>query len=82
MEKEVGREDLIAYGIPMIILSTTGTGLGLYLMYELGQRQVGYPVFLISFGLTMLFIIIFIIPAVSSYMEDYLESFEDYVGED
>ncbi len=75
------RKDLVGYGIPLIILSTTSTGLGMYLL-AMGESELGYPVFLLSFGLTMLFIILFIIPAVKGYIEDFTESYgKDIVGE-
>ncbi len=78
---EASRKDLVGYGIPLIILSTASTGLGMYLL-DLGESEIGYPVFLISFGLTMLFIVLFIVPAVKGYIEDFTESYgEDIVGE-
>ena len=65
------REEYIAYGIPFIILSITASGLGLYLSQVYGREMFGNGVFVVGAVLTVLFIGIFIVPALKSLFEEY-----------
>lgn len=76
------RLDYITYGLPLIIASVTGSGLGLYVYNVMGNDVFGLSVFFFFGILTVLLIFVFILPALSSYLEEYSESMKKKLEED
>ena len=76
------RLDFIAYGVPLIIASVGGAGIGVYVINVMDDFARGFPIFAFFGILSLLLVFVFIIPPLKSYLEEYAESSKNILDEE